>query len=159
MDREQQVKATRRDCENHVIAERGQRGARHTAGTLSSCPLPMSKLQARREPFDPALEDEVAQPRNGLIYSTFAASINFFRPYAPQIVPIIVCAFFIPVTLALSGFAGWVVWSSLSTGWEAPLYLQYGYVNLLDFIVPSTYIRIQRRRCAVRGFLDTVSAP
>ena len=82
--------------------------------------------RVKRETFDTALEEEDGPPGNGLIYSTFAAGTNFLRPYAPQIVPIVVCAFFIPVIFALSGFAGFVVWNSLSAVWEVPLYLQYG---------------------------------
>lgn len=117
------------NCENHVpVIARRLDMTRDAPLTLASCTVAMSQVQVKREPFDPALQGETAQPGNGLIYSTFAASINFFRPYAPQIVPILVCAFFVPVVLALSGFAGWVVWNSLSTGWEIPLYLQYGYV-------------------------------
>lgn len=81
---------------------------------------------AKRETFDTALKEGDGRSGNGLIYSTFAASINFLRPYAPQIVPVVVCAFFVPVIFALSGFAGFVVWNSLSAGWEVPLYLQYG---------------------------------
>ncbi|KAF6766551.1 putative adipose-regulatory protein-domain-containing protein [Ephemerocybe angulata] len=64
--------------------------------------------------------------RNGLVYSILAASIGFLRPFAPQIVPILVCSFFIPIILGVSGFAGLVVWNSLSAQWQSPLYLQYG---------------------------------
>ncbi|KAJ3550278.1 hypothetical protein NMY22_g557 [Coprinellus aureogranulatus] len=84
----------------------------------------MSEL--KRRPFDPSPEEENAGSAQSLIYSTFSWSIGYLRPYAPQVVPIVVCVFFIPVILALSALAGYTVWNSLSSGWEVPLYLQYG---------------------------------
>ncbi|KAJ2919290.1 hypothetical protein MD484_g1146, partial [Candolleomyces efflorescens] len=81
----------------------------------------MSKAERGEE-----LQPEVAEAETGLVYSTFVSAASFLRPYAPQIVPIAVCAFFIPIILAISGFAGYVVWSNLSAKWETPIYLQYG---------------------------------
>ncbi|KAL0951392.1 hypothetical protein HGRIS_008088 [Hohenbuehelia grisea] len=52
--------------------------------------------------------------------------ISLFRPFAPQIIPLVVFAFLIPTILALSALAGWIVWRSVPVAWEAPLYLQYG---------------------------------
>ena len=81
----------------------------------------MSKAERAEE-----LQPEEAEAESGLIYSTFVSTASFLRPYAPQIVPVVVCAFFIPIILAISGFAGYVVWSNLSAKWETPIYLQYG---------------------------------
>ncbi|KAJ3564972.1 hypothetical protein NP233_g7939 [Leucocoprinus birnbaumii] len=52
--------------------------------------------------------------------------VSVLRPYAPQLIPILVCLFLIPFAVCVSLFAGWRVWKSLSVGWEVPLYLQYG---------------------------------
>ncbi|KXN83891.1 hypothetical protein AN958_00971 [Leucoagaricus sp. SymC.cos] len=52
--------------------------------------------------------------------------VSVLRPYAPQLVPILVCLFLVPFAVCLSLFAGWRVWKSLSVVWEVPLYLQYG---------------------------------
>ncbi|KAF5355812.1 hypothetical protein D9756_004089 [Leucocoprinus leucothites] len=52
--------------------------------------------------------------------------VSVLRPYAPQLIPILICLFLIPIAVCLSLFAGWRVWKSLSVGWEVPLYLQYG---------------------------------
>jgi len=52
--------------------------------------------------------------------------VSVLRPVALQLVPVFVCLFLIPFAVCLSVFAGWVVWKSLSLGWEVPLYLQYG---------------------------------
>ncbi|KAF9566173.1 hypothetical protein CPC08DRAFT_815056 [Agrocybe pediades] len=48
------------------------------------------------------------------------------RPYISKLVPLLVCALFVPLIILVSASAGWIVWSNLSTSWEAPLYLQYG---------------------------------
>jgi hypothetical protein len=55
-----------------------------------------------------------------------ASGQNAFRAYAPQIVPLVVCALFIPFVVAISILAGWLVWKNASVSWEAPIYLQYG---------------------------------
>lgn len=61
-----------------------------------------------------------------LINAIISGSISLLRPFAYQIIPILVCAFFIPLIVFLSVLAGWTVWKNLAVGWEAPLYLQYG---------------------------------
>ncbi|KAI0094787.1 putative adipose-regulatory protein-domain-containing protein [Irpex rosettiformis] len=49
-----------------------------------------------------------------------------FRPYFPQVVPLIVFLISIPVLFATSISAGWFVWRKIAVGWETDLYLQYG---------------------------------
>lgn len=63
--------------------------------------------------------------------------MSVLRPVALQLVPIFVCLFLIPFAVCLSIFAGWMVWKSLSVGWEVPLYLQYG-----ERIVPYAFAAI-----------------
>lgn len=65
------------------------------------------------------------------------AVLSAVRPFAPRLVPILVCALFVPLVLLLSASAGWFVWSSLSASWEVPLYLQYG-----DGIPPYAYVQL-----------------
>lgn len=74
------------------------------------------------------------EPR-GLSQSSFAsASIRYllsllsraFKPFAPQLVPLAVFIFLIPLALCLSGLAGWIVWKNVAVSWETPLFLQYG---------------------------------
>lgn len=57
--------------------------------------------------------------------------ISVLRPYAPQLIPIVVCLALVPFAVCLSLAAGWMVWKSLVVGWEAPLFFQYGYVPRL----------------------------
>ncbi|KAH6916870.1 hypothetical protein BKA70DRAFT_1555472 [Coprinopsis sp. MPI-PUGE-AT-0042] len=83
----------------------------------------MSKVDAEDES---SYEIQEPEESSGLLLSSFQSLFNLIRPYAPQIVPVLVCVFLIPLILSLSGFAGYAVWSSLSKGWEIPLYLQYG---------------------------------
>ncbi|KAJ2932751.1 hypothetical protein H1R20_g4340, partial [Candolleomyces eurysporus] len=100
----------------------------------------MSKAEREEEQ-----QPEEAEAESGLIYSTFVSTASFLRPYAPQIVPVVVCTFFIPIILAISGFAGYVVWSNLSTKWETPIYLQYGDGTPpnAQFVVPSLHSQQQ----------------
>ncbi|KAF8973868.1 hypothetical protein BDZ97DRAFT_1900628 [Flammula alnicola] len=72
-----------------------------------------------------------------LFVAILSRSISTLRPFAPKIVPLLVCSLFIPLILLLSASAGWVVWSNLSVGWEVPLYLQYG-----DGIPPYAYAQL-----------------
>ncbi|KAK0205730.1 hypothetical protein IW262DRAFT_1328328 [Armillaria fumosa] len=74
------------------------------------------------------------EPR-GLSQSSFAsASIQYLlsllskslKPFAPQLVPLAVFIFLIPLALCLSGLAGWIVWKNVAVSWETPLFLQYG---------------------------------
>ncbi|KAF9462083.1 hypothetical protein BDZ94DRAFT_1131692, partial [Collybia nuda] len=48
------------------------------------------------------------------------------RPFAPQLIPIIFCFLLIPLSLLLSGTAGFLVWRNIAAGWETPIYLQFG---------------------------------
>ena len=62
-----------------------------------------------------------------LLYGFVVNVISTLRPYAPQLVPILVFAFFVPLAVLLSAFAGYIVWTNLSVSWESSLYFQYGY--------------------------------
>jgi len=65
--------------------------------------------------------------------------LSVLRPYAPQLIPIVVCLALVPFAVCLSLVAGWMVWKSLVVGWEAPLFFQYG-EHILPFartVIPS----------------------
>jgi len=66
--------------------------------------------------------------------------LSAVRPFAPRLVPILVCALFIPLLLLLSASAAWFVWSSLSASWEVPLYLQYGCVSSPSWLTVLTWL-------------------
>ncbi len=53
--------------------------------------------------------------------------LALIRPFAPQLIPLAVFAFLIPLVFSLSVAAGYAVWKNVAVGWEMPLYLQYGY--------------------------------
>ncbi|KJA29301.1 hypothetical protein HYPSUDRAFT_61326 [Hypholoma sublateritium FD-334 SS-4] len=67
------------------------------------------------------------------------------RPYAPTLIPILVCALFIPLILLLSAFSGWYVWSSLSVSWQVPLYFQYGNGYAPHAVARLPDINVQQR--------------
>ncbi|KAF8898895.1 hypothetical protein BD779DRAFT_1486090, partial [Infundibulicybe gibba] len=56
------------------------------------------------------------------------------RSSSPQIIPLFVCLFLVPLVILLSLFAGWIVWNSVATAWDSPLDLQYG-----DGVPPYAY--------------------
>ncbi|KAF9056518.1 putative adipose-regulatory protein-domain-containing protein [Panaeolus papilionaceus] len=66
------------------------------------------------------------KPRTNFIHSLVSTGIATIRPYAPQLIPFLICTIFIPFVVLLSISAGWFVWNSLSVSWEIPLHLQYG---------------------------------
>ncbi|KIL71791.1 hypothetical protein M378DRAFT_155399 [Amanita muscaria Koide BX008] len=61
-----------------------------------------------------------------LYRALIASGVDTLRAFAPHIIPLFVCALLIPLVVAVSVFAGWLVWKHASVSWEAPLYLQYG---------------------------------
>ena len=65
------------------------------------------------------------------------AGFQSLRPYAPQLIPLLVFLLTIPTLLALSLSSGWFVWRSIAVGWEVPVYLQYGYVFFTDIRSPD----------------------
>lgn len=94
------------------------------------------------------------QPAISLLYGFVVNVISALRPYAPQLVPILVFAFFVPLAILLSAFAGYIVWTNLSVSWESPLHFQYGdgvppYAQL---IIPSL-VPTQRYDVAVNLLL------
>ncbi|KAJ7596883.1 hypothetical protein C8J56DRAFT_1158896 [Mycena floridula] len=70
---------------------------------------------------------------SSLAYAPFRiliASVSYIlallQPFAPQIIPILICTLFIPIIALLSSAAGWIVWQNVAVAWRSPLYLQYG---------------------------------
>lgn len=61
-----------------------------------------------------------------LLLDLIAAGLRLLRPFAPQLVPLVVFLLTIPVILFLSLSAGWFVWRSVAVGWESDVHLQYG---------------------------------
>lgn len=53
------------------------------------------------------------------------------RPFAPVIIPVVICTIAIPILLLFSLSSGFYVWKSVAVGWQTPLYLQYGYVGVI----------------------------
>ncbi|KAK2461650.1 hypothetical protein APHAL10511_006113 [Amanita phalloides] len=70
--------------------------------------------------------DDAAPSSSTLYKAVLALGVNTFRAYAPQVVPLVVCTLLIPLIVAISLLAGWLVWKNAAVSWEVPLYLQYG---------------------------------
>jgi Putative adipose-regulatory protein (Seipin) len=67
-----------------------------------------------------------------LLHSISSTSIATLRPYAPQIIPVLICVLFIPLVILFSVFAGFVVWRSVAVDWETLIHLQFGCVLSLS---------------------------
>jgi len=60
-------------------------------------------------------------------FLALASSVfSLLRPFAPQIIPLLICVFIIPLVVLLSLSAGFLVWKNVAVGWESPLHLQFG---------------------------------
>jgi hypothetical protein len=70
---------------------------------------------------------QLLQLPSRLFFSALSAFLAFLRPNLPHILPVLVFLSFAPLVLFLSASAGWIVWRNVAVGWQAPLYLQYGY--------------------------------
>lgn len=64
-----------------------------------------------------------------LIFHIFSAAFRLVKPFAPQLIPLVVFLLTIPIIVFLSLSSGWFVWRSIAVGWETDLNLQYGYVH------------------------------
>ncbi|KIY70148.1 hypothetical protein CYLTODRAFT_392441 [Cylindrobasidium torrendii FP15055 ss-10] len=53
-------------------------------------------------------------------------SFGLVRPLAPQVIPLVIFACLLPIVFLLSFGAGYGVWVNVASGWEIPLFLQYG---------------------------------
>ena len=53
---------------------------------------------------------------------------DIVKPLAPHFIPLLVFSVLVPLVFLISAGAGYAVWINAATGWEAPLYLQYGCV-------------------------------
>lgn len=91
--------------------------------------------EANRNPNNVLLDEDHPTHFSGIFYaparlviSIFSSVFTVLRPFAPQLIPIIFCFLFIPVSMILSGAAGFVVWRNVAVGWESPIYLQFGCV-------------------------------
>ncbi|CAA7259917.1 unnamed protein product [Cyclocybe aegerita] len=106
----------------------------------------MSERVATRRTKSAAADDEppslllkIASVPLNLLLAVLSSGFSALRPFAPRLIPLLVCSFFIPLVVFLSVSAGWYVWKSLSVSWEAPLYLQYG-----DGISPYAFAQLPR---------------
>ncbi|TFK30793.1 hypothetical protein FA15DRAFT_608275 [Coprinopsis marcescibilis] len=93
---------------------------------------------SKEEPTEGIQVTAESPESNGFLLSSFQALFTLLRPYTPQIVPLVVCLLFIPLILVISAFAGYVVWNNLTTGWETPVYMQYG-----DAALPHAQVLLQ----------------
>ena len=57
------------------------------------------------------------------LLTPFARSL---RPWAPQLIPLVVGLSILPLLALLSTGAGFYVWKTAAVSWETPLFLQYG---------------------------------
>lgn len=64
---------------------------------------------------------------SGFLLSSFFAFFRAVKPYAPQLVPLIVFIILLPAVILISFFAGFIVWNNVAVAWDVPIYLQYGY--------------------------------
>jgi hypothetical protein len=85
-----------------------------------------SEKLARRRPAHVTGNDKGSF--SNLFTTIISSGVNALRTVAPQIIPLFVFALLIPLIVAVSILAGWLVWKNASVSWEAPLYLQYGCV-------------------------------
>lgn len=67
-----------------------------------------------------------------LLLSFSSNTVATLRPYAPQIIPVLICILSIPLVILLSVSAGFVVWRSVAVDWEVPIHLQFGCVLALS---------------------------
>ena len=78
---------------------------------------------------DPSFIASAALVPARLFLSTLVTLIRVFRPYAPQLIPLLVCLLLLPAVILVSVFAGFLVWRDIAVPWDAPLHLQFGYVG------------------------------
>ena len=62
-----------------------------------------------------------------LFIDLLLAALRLVQPLAPQVIPLAVFSVSLPVILFLSVGSGYWVWKSVAVGWEAEIFLQYGY--------------------------------
>ncbi|ESK98056.1 adipose-regulatory protein [Moniliophthora roreri MCA 2997] len=60
------------------------------------------------------------------LYAPVGLAIEYLRPLAPHVTPLLICVILIPLLISLSLLAGFLVWKNVAVGWSVPLYLQYG---------------------------------
>ncbi|EIN14085.1 hypothetical protein PUNSTDRAFT_59363 [Punctularia strigosozonata HHB-11173 SS5] len=58
--------------------------------------------------------------------NVFLYALGVLRGLSPQLIPIAICALFIPFLILTSMVAGILVWKSTAVGWEMAVYLNYG---------------------------------
>lgn len=55
-------------------------------------------------------------------------AFRWIKPFSPQLIPLAVAFLLFPVLVFFSFSAGFYVWKNVAVAWQAPVYLQYGYV-------------------------------
>lgn len=55
--------------------------------------------------------------------------LRWVKPFSPQLIPLAVAFLLFPVLVFFSFSAGFYVWKNVAVGWQAPVYLQYGYAS------------------------------
>ena len=83
---------------------------------------------------DPSFIYSAALVPARLFLSSLVTLIRVLRPYAPQLIPLLVCLLLVPAVILVSVFAGFLVWRNIAVPWDVPLHLQFGYVGY--FILP-----------------------
>ncbi|KDQ63418.1 hypothetical protein JAAARDRAFT_65471 [Jaapia argillacea MUCL 33604] len=84
------------------------------------------QISPAEQPEHPTTLQRIAYAPLNLFLKLLSASFRLIRPFAPQIIPLIVCVFVLPLLVLLSLSAGYYVWRSVAIGWETELNLQYG---------------------------------
>ncbi|PFH54800.1 hypothetical protein AMATHDRAFT_333 [Amanita thiersii Skay4041] len=72
--------------------------------------------------------DDSNEHSNSSLHSPHSSNIllSIISSYTPKIIPLLVFVLLIPILAFISILAGWLVWRTASTSWDAPVYLQYG---------------------------------
>ncbi|RDB29107.1 hypothetical protein Hypma_015681 [Hypsizygus marmoreus] len=78
-----------------------------------------------RDALPQLLLNVLSAPIN-LILSFLSATFSALRPFAPQIIPVLICALLVPLVILLSIASGVVVWRNVAVGWDSPVHLQFG---------------------------------
>jgi len=92
---------------------------------------------------DPSFIASAALVPARLFLSSLVTLVRVLRPYAPQLVPLLVCLLLLPAVIFVSIYAGFLVWRNIAVPWDAPLHLQFGYVGS-SISPPNSLITLPR---------------
>lgn len=76
--------------------------------------------------FSPTILSNILAAPARLLVVVVSSGSSFLRPFAPQLIPVLICLFLVPLAILLSLTAGFIVWKNVAVGWESPLHLQFG---------------------------------